>query len=105
MPETSSKLNEWHEEDKHEERIELFEDELDEINRVITEAIETNSPVEIKHYISHLKKHTNIKCNIIKYYPERNCLRVRELLYFGVSEIKLIDIAAVWIIDEEESPC
>lgn len=102
MPEATSGINKWLEEDKHEERVELFEDEIEEINLAINEAVETGSPIEIKHYISHLKQHTNIKCNIIKYYPERHCIRVRELHYLGVTEIRIADIAAAWLIDEEK---
>lgn len=105
MPEASNSLNKWHEEDKYEERIELFEDEIEAINLAITEAVETDSPIEIRHYISHLKKHADIKCNIIKYYPERHCIRVRELSYLGVSEIRMVDIAAAWIMDKDEVTC
>lgn len=105
MPEHSNTLNKWLEEDKYEERIELFEDEIEEINLAINEATKTDAPIQIKYYISHLKKYTHIKCNIIKYYPERRCLRVRELFYLGVSEIRMADISSAWIIDTDGTPC
>lgn len=105
MPEASNSLNKWHEEDKYEERIELFEDEIEAINVAINEAVERDLPIEIRHYLSNLKKHTDIKCKIIKYYPERHCIRVRELFYLGVSEIRIVDIVAAWMIDEEEVSC
>lgn len=102
MPEHSKVLSNWKEEDEYESRVELFDDEIEEVNRILHEALETGIRLELKYYVSHLKKHKIVRCILVKYYPEMHAFRVRDYENFANLDIKTMDIAGVQKVVEGE---
>ncbi|WP_455662729.1 YolD-like family protein [Pradoshia sp.] len=61
LPEHVSLLREWAQEDSYEQRNELDEQKIEEINHTIAEAMEYGANVRIRYYKASVRRHESVE--------------------------------------------